>query len=767
MKPQQFLQILHNTKIQIKLIAAFLFFAVMIGGAGGSGILFVDMIDEKVTILSDVASPLVDEASRLVDGLGQMHVAVLGALEDPNAEKNADALNKLKELDAASAERMKRLGGLASKGGLSLSMDAVSAYQKDFVAKSGDMLAAHHEKANQRKNSDGLREKFEKTRAIIDSGLGQLTNRSESAMGEMEDSGKTLALDSDATIADFSVIMADTFDRAYPMVKDTYRIRGYLTKMQNTLAAYVVETEEKELKKLDKKFKRFLKKAKSLPRRLMGRAQSEEDKAALKSASDGLAQLEKGIFGKAGLFASYQQSLAADRRADSLKAELETVAENFEAELATVVEKAQTLSAGAKQSSKDVVAMAVKSIAFVVAGGVALALVLGVLISRGLSKPLGEITVSMRSLADGDRSITVMHTDRKDEIGELAGALQVFKENAIEAERLRADAEKAAEAERQRAKDDQMRKEREAEQERQREAEKIEAERHQQKAQAERAQRIDDLNASFDDSASTVLESVTSSAAQMKTSAEAMTATAEQTNTQSVTVATAAEQASSKVQTVATAAEELSPSINEIGRQVEESSKIASDAVQKAQKTDEQVQGLASAAQKIGEVVGLITDIAEQTNLLALNATIEAARAGDAGKGFAVVASEVKNLATQTANATDEIGNQIGGIQVATQKAVDAIQDIGKTIGDVNEIATSIASAVEEQSAATQEIARNVQQAAKGTDEVTTNISGVTKAAGETGQAASEILEASSGLSQQAEALRNDVRKYLAEVKAA
>ena len=163
----------------------------------------------------------------------------------------------------------------------------------------------------------------------------------------------------------------------------------------------------------------------------------------------------------------------------------------------------------------------------------------------------------------------------------------------------------------------------------------------------------------------------------------------------------------------------------------------------------------------------MITDIAEQTNLLALNATIEAARAGDAGKGFAVVASEVKNLATQTANATDEIGNQIGGIQVATQKAVDAIQDIGKTIGDVNEIATSIASAVEEQSAATQEIARNVQQAAKGTDEVTTNISGVTKAAGETGQAASEILEASSGLSQQAEALRNDVRKYLAEVKAA
>ena len=179
------------------------------------------------------------------------------------------------------------------------------------------------------------------------------------------------------------------------------------------------------------------------------------------------------------------------------------------------------------------------------------------------------------------------------------------------------------------------------------------------------------------------------------------------------------------------------------------------------------VQGLADAAQKIGEVVSLINDIAAQTNLLALNATIEAARAGEAGKGFAVVAAEVKSLANQTAKATEEIGTQVAGIQGATKDSVEAIKSIGKTIGEVNEIATTIASAVEEQSAATQEIARNVQQAAKGTQEVSSNIAGVTQAAGETGTAATQVLGASGDLAKQSEALREQVDRFLAKIRAA
>ena len=399
------------------------------------------------------------------------------------------------------------------------------------------------------------------------------------------------------------------------------------------------------------------------------------------------------------------------------------------------------------------------------------ALVIGALIAwflgNGISRPIVTMTEAMQRLAEDDMSVEVSGQDRGDEIGLMAAAVQVFKENMIKnkelvAEQKRAEAEKAeAEAEQRKA-------------EERRRAEKQEAEEHQRDAERKeneekeaRAKRIDDLNNAFEESATAVLGSVTTAATQMKSSAEAMSSTAEETNTQSTAVAAAAEQASTNVQTVASAAEELSASIDEISRQVSKSSEIASNAVEEAKRTDEQVQGLAIAAEKIGEVVELISDIAEQTNLLALNATIEAARAGDAGKGFAVVANEVKSLASQTAKATGEIEAQIGDIQTATQEAVVAIQSIGKTIGEVNEIATTIASAVEEQSAATQEIARNVEQAATGTSEVTSNITGVTQAAGETGQAAGQVLEAAGGLSKQAETLRNDIQKYLEDIKAA
>ena len=244
-----------------------------------------------------------------------------------------------------------------------------------------------------------------------------------------------------------------------------------------------------------------------------------------------------------------------------------------------------------------------------------------------------------------------------------------------------------------------------------------------------------------------------------------MLSIAEQTNAQSTAVAVAAGQASTNVQAVASAAEELSGSIAEIGRQVAQSSEIASRAVKDAESTNDKIQGLAEAARKIGEVVELITDIADQTNLLALNATIEAARAGDAGKGFAVVASEVKNLASQTAKATEEIGGQIGGIQTATRQSVEAIRHIGKTIVKTNEVAVAIAAAVEEQGAATREIARNVEQAAMGTQEVTANIAVVTQASGEAGQAANQMLEVSSEMARQSETLKNKVEKFLAQVR--
>ncbi len=286
-------------------------------------------------------------------------------------------------------------------------------------------------------------------------------------------------------------------------------------------------------------------------------------------------------------------------------------------------------------------------------------------------------------------------------------------------------------------------------------------------AKDRRAERIGSLTDGFDAKARDVLQTVASAATELQQTAEGMSATAEQTNQQASAVATASNQATANVQTAATASEELSASIAEIGRQVNQSAKIAAGAVEEAARTNEAVLGLDLAAQRIGEVVTLINDIAGQTNLLALNATIEAARAGEAGKGFAVVAQEVKNLANQTAKATEEISSQISSVQEETRDTVTAIDNIIRVISEISDISTTIASAVEEQGVSTQEIARSVQQAAQGTQEVNTNIGGVTRAASSTGEASNQVLDSAGQLAVQAETLRAEVEKFLADVRAA
>jgi len=355
----------------------------------------------------------------------------------------------------------------------------------------------------------------------------------------------------------------------------------------------------------------------------------------------------------------------------------------------------------------------------------------GLMIVITVARPIVRTTDTMGRLAKHDLSVAIEGADRKDEVGHMARAVQVFKDSMIEGDRLAAE-----------QKAEQVKKE-------------------------QRAKTVEGYIAEFDSSVASVLQMVSSASTELQTTAQSMSATAEETSRQATAVAAASEQASTNVQTVASAAEELSSSIAEIGRQVSESNRIANQATDQANQTNREIQVLAEAAQRIGDVVKLITDIAGQTNLLALNATIEAARAGDAGKGFAVVASEVKGLANQTAKATEEISAKIAEMQAATTSSVQAVNSIGETIGRINEIATTIASAVEEQGAATKEIARNVQQASAGTNEVSSNISGVTRAATDTGAAASQVLGASGELSKQSETLRSQVDGFLAKIRAA
>jgi methyl-accepting chemotaxis protein len=356
---------------------------------------------------------------------------------------------------------------------------------------------------------------------------------------------------------------------------------------------------------------------------------------------------------------------------------------------------------------------------------------LAFLIGRSIARPISAMTSAMNRLAGGDKSIAIPAHQNKDEIGEMAKAVDVFKQNMIKADSLTAEQQ-----------GEQARKE-------------------------ARQKAIDTYIGEFDRSVREALGALASAATEMRATATSMSATAEQTQHQASTVAAASEQTSANVQTVAASAEEMSSSITEISRQVTQASRIAAEAVADAQRTNATVNMLAEAAQKIGQVVQLIQDIAGQTNLLALNATIEAARAGDAGKGFAVVASEVKSLATQTAKATEEIAGQIGSIQSVTGQAVTAIQGIGGTIERISEISTAIASAIEEQGAATKEIAHNTQQAAKGTEQVSSIIGSVNQAASETGSAATNVLSSAEALGRQSETLRNEVGRFLEKMRAA
>jgi methyl-accepting chemotaxis protein len=360
-------------------------------------------------------------------------------------------------------------------------------------------------------------------------------------------------------------------------------------------------------------------------------------------------------------------------------------------------------------------------------------IILSFLIGRNISSPVVAMSKAMRELAGGNFEVQLPGLDRRDEVGQMAHAVQEFKVQAV------------AKAERETAEREEKNRE----------------------LAAVRRTELHNLAASFEKAVGNIIETVGSASSELENSAVILTKSSAATQQLSTVVAAASEETSSNVQSVASATEEMASSINEIGRQVADSNRIANEAVEQAEKTDARIAELSLAANRIGDVTKLITTIAEQTNLLALNATLEAPRAGDAGRGFAVVAQEVKALAAQTAKATSEISTQIGGIQAATQDSVLAIKEICGTIGRVSEIAAAIAAAIEEQGAATQEIARNVQQAAVGSSQVATNIADVDRGAGDTGSASSQVLSSAQLLSNENKRLKDEVVKFLATVRAA
>jgi methyl-accepting chemotaxis protein len=390
-------------------------------------------------------------------------------------------------------------------------------------------------------------------------------------------------------------------------------------------------------------------------------------------------------------------------------------------------DNAEQILAGASSAARASFTVALAGLIAVLIASVGLV----VTVRRRVCAPIVGLTSRMSRLAEGEVTEAIPGAERSDEIGAMAAAVQVFKDNMIRADRLAA--EKQAEN------DGKMR----------------------------RAQALDELTRAFEAKVTELVGGLSQASSTMESTAQSMTSTAAQTNDQAAVVAAASEQTSTNVQTVASATEELTSSIAEIGRQVAQSTEIAARAVENARRTGDTARALAEGAQKIGDVVTLIQSIAEQTTLLALNATIEAARAGDAGRGFAVVAAEVKSLAGQTAKATTEISEQISAIQSASDETVTAIRNVANVIAEIDQIGTAIAAAIEQQGSATKEISRSVQEAARGTQEVNTNISGVQRAADDTGAAASHVLGAAEQLSVQSRDLARQFDRFLSEVRAA
>ena len=395
-----------------------------------------------------------------------------------------------------------------------------------------------------------------------------------------------------------------------------------------------------------------------------------------------------------------------------------------------IVEKSRLDAEAADAASRISTTLKMQVAIFVV---MLVVMLLVFLIGRSISKPLSAMAKAVGFLADGKFKVTLPGLDRKDEVGEMGQAIEMFKLKAIEKAHR-------------------------------------EAEEKEEEASAARAARKNDVNKladEFERAVGEIVDVVSSASTELEAAAGTLAKTADSTQMLSVSVTAASEEASTNVQSVASASEEMASSVNEIGRQIETSTRIAQEAVQQAKQTDESINKLMQAAAKIGDVVDLITTIAEQTNLLALNATIEAARAGESGKGFAVVASEVKALAAQTAKATSEISGQINEIQATTAESAKAIGEIGVTIGSISEITAAIAAAVEEQGSATSEIARNVQQAAEGTTQVSAGITEVNKGACETGSASSQVLSSAQSLSIESSRLKVEVQKFLSNVRAA